>query len=401
MEYFMACPTCGEEQKADFRQLEWPGDILDPAQIRRGMVHYRCCGCGALWDEEERNDAVRAGQWKPRQEVDRPESVWFHVPPRLSRFVAFHDIVSAYVSQLADPTPANVANFYNDFLGLPTPDNNEGEILRENELYQRREEYSMVGESWQIPMQAVMLTTFTNVQANRLEVEVLAWGEGHESWGIEYKVFHGDPLKDDNVWNQMHQFVQETTWEHESGSKLKIIRMGVDIGFGSKQVSNFIRRNPRRYVATKGSNTAGMPLIPNRPSQGKYGVNLYVLGTEEGKSTLFSWLTSAEGSRFCHFPKTYDLEYFRMLCSERPIRKKDSRGRLVQVWEKRKGYTRNEALDIRVGNIADKEMLNPNYKALLAGLTNQDKKEEAPQRRILSKGIGGGSGWVNKWKGAY
>lgn len=80
MEYLMACPTCSEEQKADFGQLEWPTDILDPAQVRRGMVHYRCTGCGALWDEEDRNDAVKNGHWQARQEVDRPESVWFHVP---------------------------------------------------------------------------------------------------------------------------------------------------------------------------------------------------------------------------------------------------------------------------------------------------------------------------------
>jgi hypothetical protein len=58
-------------------------------------------------------------------------------------------------------------------------------------------------------------------------------------------------------------------------------------------------------------------------------------------------------------------------------------------------YSRNESLDIRVGNIAIRELLNPNYKALTYALANPNKKIEAPGRRILPKIIGE-SGWVNK-----
>jgi phage terminase large subunit GpA-like protein len=43
-------------------------------------------------------------------------------------------------------------------------------------------------------MSAVAITAAADIQANRIECEVVAWGEGHESWGVEYKVFHGDPL---------------------------------------------------------------------------------------------------------------------------------------------------------------------------------------------------------------
>jgi len=77
---------------------------------------------------------------------------------------------------------------------------------------------------------------------------------------------------------------------------------------------------------------------------------------------------------------------------------------LVQFVEQDVGqhgrYTRNESLDIGVGNIAVREMLNPNYKALTAMFADPGKKIEAPKRRILSKGVGEG-GWRSKWKEGY
>ena len=61
------------------------------------------------------------------------------------------------------------------------------------------------------------------------------------------------------MWEQLHRWVQAATWRHESGAALRIGRMDVDIGYASKQVSGFIKRDPRRYMAVKGSNTGSAP----------------------------------------------------------------------------------------------------------------------------------------------
>lgn len=110
------------EMQRSQTSASWNGRMIFSTPRRSGEAwfHYRCTGYSCSWDEEDRNDAVKLGYWKPQaEEVDRPESVWFHVPPMLSRFVAFHDIVAAYLAQLADPTASNIVNFYNDHLGLP------------------------------------------------------------------------------------------------------------------------------------------------------------------------------------------------------------------------------------------------------------------------------------------
>ncbi len=417
-DFHAVCPFCGEAQALQFAGLRWPDGIVDPADLDKDSVRYECSHCHELWDDEDRDEAVRRGAalhdppqvfhgWRLRGDRPthpRPSSAWFHVPPLLSRFVAFHEIVTAYLVTLLEPTTSNLVYFYNDCLGLPTPEDNEGERLKEKDLYQRRETWIPEGATWQVPMAACLVTADADVQANRIEVEVVAWGPGHESWGLEYKVFHGDPFKDD-VWDALHEWAQKTRYRHESGAELWIVRLGIDIGYAAKEVSKFVKRDRRRYLAHKGSNTPGEPLVPHRPTKGKYGIPVYVLGTEGGKDTLFAWLTAEVGPRYCHFPMTYDFEYFRMLCSEAPKRKKDSRGRTVIVWEKRPGYVRNEALDVRVGNIAIREILNPNYEKLGKSLqmateaTDQKPAQEKSEpvksqpRKIRRSG-----GFVKGWK---
>jgi phage terminase large subunit GpA-like protein len=121
-----------------------------------------------------------------------------------------------------------------------------------------------------------------------------------------------------------------------------------------------------------------------------------MLGVAEGKDTLFASLAAQDGRLSLHFPMHFDFEYFRMLCAEHPVREKDRRtGKMVSVWKLRDGYTRNEALDIRVGNMAIREILNPNYEVLTEYLRAEARAIKAgvptvtgpPKRKIYSKGV--------------
>lgn len=387
IDFWPVCPHCGEAHLMDFANIRWAPDVVDPAKLAtKGSAWYQCPHCDATWDEEDRNEAVRlaAAQhdpphvwhgWRPREggvDIRTAAIVWAHIPPLISRFVPFSQLAQAYLMTLVEPSAANLQYHYNDCLGLPVPDDAEGEAVQEKDLYGRREHYAPEGAAWQVPMAACVLTADADVQANRLEVEVVAWGEGHESWGIEYKVFFGDTSKDP-VWEQLHDWVQDATWRHESGADLAVIRLGVDLGYRTDQVSKFVKRS-RRYLAHKGSNTRGLPLVPRRPGKSRrYKVPYYELGTDTGKDLLMSWLVAeGHGPRRCHFPMTYDFEYFRMLCAERPRKEKNRKtGKLETVWALRDGFQRNEALDIRVGNMAVREILNPNYAKLAKALQAQ------------------------------
>lgn len=380
-DFYAVCPHCGHEQTLKFGGIHWADGVIDPQLLTdNGSAWYECEECSGKWDEDDRDDAVKAGQWKRREDKIihlRPSSVWWHVPPMLSQFVFFNEIAQAYLLTLTEPTMDNLRYFYNDCLGLPLPEDAEGETIKEKELYARREHYAPEGADWRVPMQACVITADTDVQNNRLECEVVAWGPGHESWGIEYKTFHGDTEKDD-VWNQLHDWVSETTWRHESGADLSIARMGVDLGYRSGMVATFVKRS-RKYMAHKGSNTGSAPMVPRKPSKSpKYKVAFYELGVSSGKDALFTWLNNEPGgARSCHFPMFYgyDFEYFRMLTAEHAVKEKNRKtGKMETVWKIRPGFIRNEALDVRVGNMAVREILNPNYAALSAALLGESQR---------------------------
>lgn len=417
--FWPVCPFCGEASTMDFANVRWKDGVTDPQLIAdKGDAWYVCPHCEKKWDEEDRNEAVRLGAavhdmprswhgWRPEagEFPRRFARVWAHISPLLSRFVPFFKIAAAYLVSLAEPTQASLQYFYNDCLGLPVPDDAEGELTSEQDLYKRRCAYAPEGADWLIPMPAVVITADADVQGNRIEVEVVAWGAGKQSWGVEYRTFHGDTSKD-AVWDQLHEWAQTVTFRHESGADLPIVRMGIDLGYRTDMVSKFVKRS-RKYLAHKGSNTRGLPLVPRRPSRSRrYKVPFYELGVDTGKDTLMSWLTVTEpGPRCCHWHMGFDFEYFRMLCAERPKKEKNKKtGKLETVWALREGFVRNEATDTRVGNMAVLEILNPNFAKLAAAMNTQtgrddsgalpeaSKNEESPakqpkQRKRRSGGI--------------
>lgn len=408
-DYVVPCPHCGHEQAMVFGQYRWPDGITDPKRIESGKLGwYECEACAGHWDEALRDYAVKHGTWRHRdyciechdQQLlngtcprcqgsgaaplpSHPEKIGFHLPAFYSRFVPFYTIIADYLRTQSDPTGENLEKFWCDDCALPIPSDVEGETVSEQRLYERREEYGPKGCHWQIPMQACLLTAFTDVQGNRLECGVIAWGPGREVWGIDYRVFTGSPSHQ-QVWDDLSDYL-DRDWLHESGVKLRIGGEGYDTGgHHTDEVHIFAkhrRRMGRRVFPTKGSNTPGQPLFTRPSKASKAKSPTYMIGTEAGKDTLAGWLqTEDPGPRYCHFPHTFGFEFFRQLCSEHPRWKKDSRGRPVKVWELRKGYQRNEALDVWVGNLAVFSILNPNLEKISKTLfPNQEQKNNVSQ----------------------
>jgi hypothetical protein len=75
--------------------------------------------------------------------------------------------------------------FVNTVLGLPFEETEAPEWQR---LYERRERYRM----GIVPKTGLFLTAGVDVQKDRIEVEVVAWGRHKESWLVDYQVIEGD-----------------------------------------------------------------------------------------------------------------------------------------------------------------------------------------------------------------
>ena len=82
----------------------------------------------------------------------------------------------------AEKNPALLQVFINTVLGETWA--LRGDAPEWQRLYERREDYN-IGT---VPNGGLFLTAGVDIQKDRIEVEVVAWGRGKESWSIDYQV---------------------------------------------------------------------------------------------------------------------------------------------------------------------------------------------------------------------
>jgi phage terminase large subunit GpA-like protein len=241
--------------------------------------------------------------------------------------------------------------FYNTVLGeaYEVP----GEQPKVNLIKQRCEAYALGA----VPVSGLLLAGGVDVQSDRLEVEVDAFGEGEECWLVDFQVIHGDPAKHGigSVWEQLAEY-RNKAFPHAGGQTLRMLAMAVDSGYATQDVYDFCRHYAHRHVlATKGDDgQAGKPVL-GRPSwqdvnhrgqKLKRGVQLWHVGTDTSKERLYRRLDlEAPGPGYQHFPRGLPDEYFDQLTSEKLIRRR-VRGLEKREWVKTR--ERNEALDLKI-----------------------------------------------------
>jgi phage terminase large subunit GpA-like protein len=417
--WHVPCFYCGEYQEMTFDRLTWPQDIDAETIQRLSLARYICKHCNAQWTDTDRDIVLPRANWLAVKgaDIERPHSVGFHQPSFVSADVSLSEIAAAYIR--AKNSRAKLIDFYNDYLAMPFTDDLEGETVKEDVLYKRRQDYGPEGATWQVPAAACLLTCFVDVQGNRLEAEVVAWGEGYESWGIDHKILPGDPSLE-MVWKDLDEYLLRE-WTHETGLTMRLSSTGIDSGYKGPEVYRFVRpRQTRRISACKGVSTVGKPLLsaPSMRSHRKTiakqkKVVVINIGTDAANNTIYSWMQIEEpGPGYMHWHMGYSYDYFRQLCSEKAITVTDKAGHPVRKWVKKREDVPNEALDIRRGNYAMIELLQPNWarlKQMFAGSVAAlrakpvdpsapaaaAESKPAPQqpatrtiRRVLSKGIG-------------
>ena len=253
----------------------------------------------------------------------------------------------------------------------------ESERFESKVLLDRCEDYLP-----EVPAPAGVITAGVDVQGDRLEIEILAHGVDDETWSLDYAVLPGDTTLP-GVWNDLDKLLK-TEYKHQSGNRLHIAATCVDSGYRAKEVYAFTAdRWRRRIVASKGSSQLGKPLItgPVRLKIGNQRVPLITIGTDTAKDTLFEHLSLAEyGPGYCHFPKHYTKKYFDQFGTEISV-EKIVKGRMVHEWNKVSGNARNEAIDLRVMNMAAIAWLNPNMQKILDDLNNYEFIKEEPEEK--------------------
>ena len=348
--YFVPCPHCKHPQWLRFEQLRW-----DKGQPETAA--YVCESCSTAIAEHHKTWMLERGEWRAMAEG---KTAGFHLSSLYSPvgWRAWRDIAAAWEAAVnkESGSAAAIKTFKNTELGETWVE--EGEAPDWQRLLERREDYR-IGS---VPSGGLLLTAGADVQKDRLEVSVWAFGRGKESWLVEHRVLMGDTARD-TVWKALAAMLAEH-WTHACGAPMPLARLALDTGFATQEAYAFVRAcHDPRVMAVKGvargAALIGTPTAVDMTQGGKKlrrGIKVYSVAGGIAKLELYNNLRKTpevveDGvairypTGFVHLPKV-DAEYLQQLCAEQLTTRRDRNGFPVREWQKMR--ERNEALDCYV-----------------------------------------------------
>ncbi len=350
--YFVPCPHCSHRQWLRFEQLRWDKGAPESAA-------YVCESCDTPIAEHHKTWMLEHGEWRATAE-GTGKTAGFHLSSLYSPlgWRAWREIAAAWEAAVSKETGSSAAikTFKNTELGETWVE--EGEAPDWQRLLERREDYA-IGS---IPAGGLLLVGGADVQKDRIEASIWAFGRGKECWLIEHRVLMGDTARD-AVWKRLAGLLGET-WTHASGAAMPLARFALDTGFATQEAYGFVRAcRDSRVMAVKGV-ARGAALIGTPTavdvSQGgrklRRGLKVFAVAVGIAKLEFYNNLRKtalvdedgvgiAYPAGFVHLPRI-DAEFIQQLCSEQLITRRNRNGFPVREWQKMR--ERNEALDCYV-----------------------------------------------------
>lgn len=362
--FYVPCPHCKEKQVLKFRRDgQGSGGFVWP-EGKPELAEYACGHCGVLIDHGAKEWMLENGEWRAHapENLARYRRASFHIWAAYSHSpnATWGQIATEFVQAEKDGVEA-LKTFVNTVLGEVWKD--RGEAPEWERLYQRREDYA-IGT---IPVGGLLLTSGVDVQKDRIEYEVVAWGRGKRSWSVDKGILLGDTSTNE-PWDKLDKLL-DRAFPHANGGDMQIAAMAVDSGFNTQQVYAWVRgHSASRVLAVKGMATSSTLLGAPKPvdvtisgRRMTRGTKMWPVGVNIAKSELYGWLRQhpptdedaekIEGDEkyppgFLHFPQ-YGEDYFKQLTAEQLVPHKTRHGFVRLEWEIIPGR-RNEGLDCRV-----------------------------------------------------
>ena len=365
--YHVPCPHCGELQRLEWgadktHGLKWHKD--ESGAALPDTAHYVCIN-GCVIQEHHKADMLRCeaiggrARWISANPDATARKRGYHLSSLYSPlgFLSWRELVDEWtaaraLAKMGDQSKLRA--FVNTRLAETWEE--EGDKVQHHELSRRAEDYPL----GIVPLDGLMLTAGVDVQADRIEMRVWAWGRSEESWLIERHIVYGNTNQDETVpespWARLTE-LRRTPVAHAAGTQMLIEAVAIDTGYNAEAVYAYCRAHAAAHVlAVKGASIGNKPIIGKPTSidvtwRGKTmhrSLKLWPIGTDTAKHLIYGRLRLAQpGPGYIHLPaalKTTDE--FEQLTAER-LATKYIKGHPKLEWIKPAGK-RNEALDCAV-----------------------------------------------------
>jgi phage terminase large subunit GpA-like protein len=240
---YVCCGKCGTAQILKWSQVRFDSSL--PKLEAAAGARYLCVQCGHLWTEQERRRWIRESvHWKPHGPFNGNAGFWVSHLYSLLELHSLAHLTSDFLDSRNDPD--KLKTFINTDLAELWTDRGERpewETVKEN-----AEPYE-IGPFVEVDPRIVFLMCGVDVQATRLEYQILGFGPDDDNrlhvitvdYGvIELREPDGLPklTSSEEYWTKLDQ-VLKLTFRHPSGALLPIVAMLVDVGHNPDPVYKF------------------------------------------------------------------------------------------------------------------------------------------------------------------
>lgn len=360
--YFVPCPHCAGTQVLEWGAasdwgLKW---LKSPAgDPRPETAVYICKHCGASIEERNKPVMLHEGRWiAENPEAQRGLVAGFHLSKLYSPlgWKSWPMLVEDWAKAQEAARSGDVSRlktFVNTSLAETWED--QGDRASDHELKKRAEDIPLRQVTWG----HYVMTAGVDVQGDRLECYLWAWGRGMERQLVDRAIFYGDPATS-APWDALTDY-RRTPVLHASGKPVPLLAVMIDSGGHHTQQVYMYARNfmSESVMAVKGQSQAGKAILGSpsnveinwKGAKIKRGVKLWPLGVDTAKSEIYGrFRTATPGPGYVHLSKHLPGEVYEQLTSERLVTRY-VKGHARLEWVKPVGR-RNEALDCAVYALA-------------------------------------------------
>lgn len=379
-QYYVPCPHCGVSQTLKFKQIKWPEEHNDNADMIRDTAYYECEHCGERIYDKHKMEMLRRGEWRAVNESQsKVRSVSYHLSSIYSPWVTFGDV--AYEFKNSKGTPATLMNFINSWLAEPWK-SSKTKSTQNMEFTQSNYPCGVV------PDKAVLLIASVDVQLDHFWWEVRAYAPGVKSYLIDY----GQA----STWEDLEEIIINREYPSEYGESRQVMKAGIDSGFRTDEVYQFCSRFPEVCIPVKGSSnhsTMAAPYTMTSLEKGVVGgLKLYVLNTDYWKDFIFArMIRLADEDGTIHLYKECPQEYSDHLRSEEKQEIRNVKTGAVTVqWKPLTSHPVNHLLDTCTYNAAVADIAGVKY---LVEPADYEETEEVETYEDYGGGIGNTGHW--------
>lgn len=271
LDYWVRCPHCGMIQLMQFDRIDWPGKDTDkePSSedvLTRRLATYPCEHCGVVWDDGDRDRAVRKGEWRERSSgldlaahlaAHKPVKVGFHIPAWLSYFVSLSEVASAALKYKETGKLDDLKNLQNQYKAEPWREEHvarsEDSILA---LCDDRPRGAVPGPvSGQERVAAILAGVDTQKSYFRYIIRAFGYGDTEESWLIQCGAAPSFSALNEILWG--------AEYVTPDGQRYKVRACMIDaMGGRTREVYSWAIRHRGRVFPWQGVRSLSQPYTP-------------------------------------------------------------------------------------------------------------------------------------------